>query len=93
MKKALCDTTNSVQHIVLWQDGNAIYETYPNSARVCEVVDNEFPVYKTLIWVNCADDIVADQYWYNKETQTFSPVENVPMPEPVQPTVEGIESV
>lgn len=93
MKKALCDTTTSVQYIVSWVDKNPIFETYPNSARVCEVADAEFPVYKTLIWVDCADDVVADQYWYNKETQTFSPVENAPMPEPVQPTTEGIESV
>jgi hypothetical protein len=84
MKKALCDTNTSVQYISSWQDGNAVYETYPNSARVCEVADAEFPVYQTLIWVDCADDVVADQYYYDTEAQTINPVENAPQPEPTQ---------
>jgi hypothetical protein len=81
MKKALCDTTTSVQYIASWQDGNAIYETYPNSARVCEVTDTPFEVYPTLIWVDCADEVVADQYYYDKEAQTINPVVNAPQPE------------
>jgi hypothetical protein len=84
MKKALCDTTTSVQYIVSWQDGNAVYETYPNSARVCEVSDTTFEVYQTLIWVDCADDVIADQYYYDTEAQTINPVENAPQPEPIQ---------
>jgi hypothetical protein len=84
MKKALIDTTTSVQYISSWQDGNAIYETYPNSARVCEVTDTTFEVYPTLIWVDCEDAVVADQYYYDKEAQTINPVENAPQPEPTQ---------
>ena len=80
MKKALIDTTTSVQYISSWQDGNAIYETYPNSARVCEVTDTTFEVYSTLIWVDCEDGVVADQYYYDKEAQTINPVENAPQP-------------
>lgn len=76
MKKALCDTTTSVQYIVSWQNGNAIYETYPNSARVCEVTNSPFPVFKTLIWVDCSDDVVADYYWYDIESKTIKPIEN-----------------
>ena len=81
MKEALCDTTTSVQYISSWQNGNAVYETYPNSARVCEVSDTPFEVYPTLIWVDCADDVVADQYYYDKEAQTINPVVNAPQPE------------
>jgi hypothetical protein len=88
MKKALCDTQTSVQYIVSWveipdtdpKQYNAIYETYPNSARVCEVADAEFPVYQTLVWVDCADDVVADQYYYDKESKTIKPVENAEQP-------------
>ena len=80
MKKALIDTTTSVQYISSWQDGNAVYETYPNSARVCEVTDTTFEVYPTLIWVDCEDGVVADQYYYDKEAQTINPVENAPQP-------------
>ena len=81
MKKALCDTTTSVQYISSWQDGAAVYETYPNSARVCQVADTPFEVYPTLIWVDCADNVVADEYYYDKETQTINPVVNTPQPE------------
>ena len=92
MKKALCDTTTSVQYIASWVEipnpilkrYEPIYETYPNSARVCEVTDTTFEVYPTLIWVDCADDVVADQYYYDTEAQTINPVENAPQPEPIQ---------
>lgn len=92
MKKALIDTTASVQHIASWEEipdttptqYNAVYETYPNSARVCEVADAEFPVYQTLIWVDCEDNVVADQYYYDTETQTINFVENVPKPDAPQ---------
>ena len=88
MKKALCDTKTSVQYIVSWVEipdttptqYNAIYETYPNSARVCEVADSEFPVYQNLIWVDCEDNVVADQYYYDTETQAINPIENAPQP-------------
>ena len=101
MKKALCDTNTSVQYVASWvevPDTNPkqykdIYETYPNSARVCEVADAEFPVYPTLIWVDCADDVVADQYYYDKEAQTINPVENAPRPEPVQPQTSGTQDL
>jgi hypothetical protein len=93
MKKALIDTQTSVAHIVSWQYNNPIYETYANSARVCEITDTTFEVYKTLIWVDCEDDIVADQFWYDLIAQTFNPVENAPQPQIVQPTTEGTESV
>ena len=88
MKKALCDTTTSVQHVTSWVEipntdpkrYNAIYETYPNSARVCEVEDTTFEVYPTLIWVDCADDVVTDQYYYDTEAKTINLVENAPQP-------------
>lgn len=80
MKKSLCDTTTSVQYISSWVDGNPIYQTYANSARVCEVTDTTFEVFSTLIWVDCDDDVVADQYWYNTQTQTISAIENAPQP-------------
>ena len=93
MKKALCDTTTSVQYIVSWQDGNAVYETYPNSARVCEVTDTPFEVNPSLIWVDCEDDVVADQYYYDTEAQTINLVENAPQPELAQPATEGTQDL
>lgn len=88
MKKALIDKQTSVSHIASWVEipntdpkkYNSIYETYANSARVCEVTDTPFEVYSTLIWVDCADEVVADQYYYDTQTQTINLVENAPQP-------------
>jgi hypothetical protein len=96
MKKALIDAQASVQHIVSWVGGDrpfAVYETYPNSARVCDVVDTPFEVNPALIWVDCADDVVQDAYYYDTETQTIKPVEDAPAPELEQPDMDGLESV
>jgi hypothetical protein len=40
-----------------------------------------FPVASTLFWVDCADDVVADQFWFDPVDQTIKTV-------PVQP-VQG----
>jgi hypothetical protein len=50
--------------------------------RVAEVIDQEFPVSLPLYWVDCADDIVADEYWYNPENNEFV---LFPVPDPVAP--------
>lgn len=51
--------------------------------RVAQVVpENEtFPVAPALFWVPCADDVVADQFWYDPADQTIKPFP--PPPEPV----------
>ena len=43
--------------------------------RVAQVVDQyqTFEVGQPLFWVECADDVVADQFWYNPQTQTIEP--------------------
>lgn len=33
--------------------------------RVAEVSSNPFPVAPPLFWVECADDVVADQFYYS----------------------------
>jgi hypothetical protein len=96
MKKALIDTQTSVSHIVSWveipdttpQKYEAVYEIYPNSARVCEVTDTPFEVYPTLIWVDCEDEVVADQYYYDTESKTIKPVENAEPPATETPIEE-----
>jgi len=39
--------------------------------RVAEVSDTTFEVAPPLFWVECADDVVADQFYYDTETQTI----------------------
>jgi len=53
--------------------------------RVAEVEPVDFPVAQPLFWVDCADDVVADQFWYDPETASIKPI---PQPEPEQPTEE-----
>jgi hypothetical protein len=52
--------------------------------RVAEVEPQEFEVAQPLFWVDCADDVIADQFWYDPADQTIKPV---PQPEP-EPTEE-----
>jgi hypothetical protein len=52
--------------------------------RVAEVSATEFPVAPPLFWTDCADDVVADE-WYWNEGQ-FYLVPSPPPPPPVDPT-------
>ena len=49
--------------------------------RVAQVEpDNKtFPVADELFWVTCADNVVADQFWYDPSDQDIKPF---PQPEP-----------
>lgn len=44
--------------------------------RVAQIVydDHVFEVANTLFWVNCAEEIVADQFWYDPSDQTIKPI-------------------
>jgi hypothetical protein len=80
MKKALISTTESpVNYISGWTQDNPpvpIYAPIDNSCRVAQVVDigNEFEVYKTLIWVDCNDNVIADQFYYNNIDGNIYPI-------------------
>jgi hypothetical protein len=56
--------------------------------RVAQVVDQyqTFEVGQPLFWVECADDVVADKFWYNPDNQLIVP--NPPPPPPPLPTAE-----
>ena len=52
--------------------------------RVAQVVDKgqTFEVGSPLFWTPCADDVVADQWYYNTEDKEIYPIPE-PAPEPV----------
>lgn len=92
MKKALIDPTTSVQHIVGWELNEhptkekpwkylSVLEQYPNSARVAEVCDTEFEVAEPFFWVDCADNVIADQFYYDTQSLSIYPVVNDPYPD------------
>lgn len=58
-----------------------VYSEIPNCQRVAQVEpdDKTFPVYHTLIWVDCPNNCVADQWYYKDNTCVIKP-QDVPMP-------------
>jgi hypothetical protein len=97
MKKALISPNEEVSYISGWteptfpQKSQPIYTTIPNAERVAEVLSTTFEVAPPLFWVDCADNIVADQWYYDSVTTTF-----VVTPEPVpppQPVVDGAQTL
>jgi len=66
---------------VLDAEGNVLGD------RVAEVEQDTFPVAPPLFWTPCANDVVADQfYWADGE---ILPVPPPPSPEPVAPPKGG----
>ena len=49
----------------------ANYTEIANAQRVCEVALEEFEVSLPLFWVDCTDDCVADEWYYNTESNTI----------------------
>lgn len=61
--------------------------------RVAQVEqdENTFSVAEVLFWVDCADDVVADQYWYDPADEIIKPI---PIPKlQVQPKAEGAQTL
>ena len=55
--------------------------------RIAEVAQNSFEIAPPLFWVDCADDVVADLYWYDPATQS---IELIPISEPVVSQQVGV---
>lgn len=102
MKRALIDPTTQVQAVTGWTPVaggyEPIYTTIPNSARVAEVVPqgSEFPVAPPFFWTDCADNVVADQWYYDTQTTQIIVVPP-PAPYPIlaenQPVVAGAQTL
>jgi hypothetical protein len=94
MKKALISPNEAVSYISGWTEHiphQPIYTTIPNAERVAEVIDTTFEVAPPLFWLDCADNIAADVWYYDSVTATF-----VVTPEPVpppQPVVNGAQTL
>ena len=72
-----------------------VYATYPNSCRVAQVEPDAdiFPVGEPLFWTACADNVVADQFYYDTVNKVINPIVNAPAPPktaaPDQPATTG----
>ena len=93
MKKAIIDPRQQASAIVGRDaQNNPIVQVIPNSARVAEVTDAEFPVAEPLFWIDCADDVVADQWYYDTVQAACFIVPTTP-PIYEQPTVVGAQAL
>jgi len=55
-------------------------ETNEFGFRVAQVSDFYFDVAFPLFWVECADEVVADQFYYDPALQAILPI---PKPQPI----------
>lgn len=95
MKNAIIDPREQVSKIIGWTSATPplpIPQEIPNSARVAEVADQTFPVAEPLFWVQCDDNVVADQWYFDTVTQEILVV---PAPPPAgdQPSVSGAQTL
>jgi hypothetical protein len=88
---ALINPNEPVKHTIAWElnpnwNGNPktkylpINEIIPNAQRVCEVAENTFEIGEPLFWMECANDVIADQFYYDDISKTIKPIVNEPMP-------------
>lgn len=83
MKKALISTNESPIYYVSAWEGNPpepILTPIENSCRVAEVESKTFEVAEPLFWVDCPDNCLADQWYYNIESKQCFPVPELPDP-------------
>jgi hypothetical protein len=67
-----------VNNVTIWEP---IYSEILNCQRVAQVESDDkiFPVYHTLIWIDCPEDCVADE-WYFKDNQVQPKPQDEPRP-------------
>lgn len=84
MKKALISPQEGpIKYISGWTQQKpykAIYSDYPDSCRVAQVEDQDFPVAPPLFWIDCADDVTTYGFYYDTASQTLKPIVDVPPP-------------
>lgn len=84
MKNALISPNESpIKYISGWTTDTPpepIWTIIENSCRVAEVSDQTFEVALPLFWTECADDVKADQFYYNLNDKEIYPIPNAPQP-------------
>ena len=81
--KALIDQNQQVSYISSWTQSRPYVPTFtviPNAWRVAQVEQESFPVADPYFWVDCADDVVADRFYYDSTTQQINPIVDAPYP-------------
>lgn len=95
MKNALISPNESpVTYISGWTNTNPtqpILISIENSYRVCEVAQQTFEVAPPLFWVECQDDVVSDEWYYDLKSKNIIKKQNIqPAPELILNVTETI---
>jgi len=96
MKNALISPTEEVTYISAWElAGNTYVPVYTTiGERVAEVLEQIFEVAPPLFWVECSDNVAAEGFYYDSaDSQVKIVPDPAPQPEPVQPTVDGAQTL
>jgi hypothetical protein len=72
-----------------------VYADVPDSWRVAQVQETTFEVASPLFWTDCADNVVADEWYYQTSTGLIL---QIPAPAPIpsapsQQTTEGAQTL
>jgi hypothetical protein len=98
MKNAIIDPRQPVYKVTGWTNTTpavAIMQEIANSARVAEIADQTFPVAEPLFWVDCGDDVVADQWYFDTSDSVIYVIPPAP-PRPAaadQPAATGTQTL
>jgi len=97
MKNALISPNESVSYISGWTEETnhkEIYTTISNGYRIAEVNDAQFEVASPLFWVECSDDIISHEFYYDSVTKKFIKIPDTPpYPELTQPNTTGSQNL
>lgn len=103
--KALISPNEISPYVASWTYNMAtktwepVFEDVPDSWRVAQVQEDTFEVALPLFWTNCADNIMADEWYYQTSTGAILPI---PAPAPIpenapaaseQPSVSGAQTL
>lgn len=90
MKKALISPNEQVSYISGWDGQNPVYTVL--GQRVAEVCDAEFEIAAPLFWLDCDDDVVANEYYYDGTAIQAIP-ESPTKPSLEQPATTGTQTL
>jgi len=97
MKNALISPNESVSYVSGWTEETypkEIYTVITTAQRIAEINNTTFEVANPLFWVECSDDIVAHEFYYDSVTKSFIEIPDAaPYPELTQPQTSGSQNL
>lgn len=90
MKALISPDDQTPKYVSSWTDGEVkagigkvpVFSPINNAQRVAQVATTEFDVSEPLFWVDCADNVVADEYYYDTSDSTIKAISDLNVAEP-----------